>query len=97
MEATAADVKKPSGKSDKDVTILICSADEDREFTFDKNAKIGEVIDKVVDAFGLSKNDTYSLVFPDQPKEPLDKNRPLVSYHIKDGTKLILTSVGGGV
>jgi hypothetical protein len=91
------EVQKDSGINDKTVTIVIETADEDREFTFDKNAKIQQVIDVAVNSFGLAAGNTYNLVFPDKPNEPLDKNRPLVSFGVKDQAHLVLTSVGGGV
>ncbi len=37
------------------------------------------------------------LVLATNPGEPLQPERPLVSYHVEDGTVLILTAIGGGV
>jgi hypothetical protein len=94
---------------DKDLTILICSADEDREFTFARTTKIRDVITAAVTAFGLDPNDAYDLSLPKKGGDgghgggshqsvSLSKDRPLGSYHeIQDGTKLVLTSRGGGV
>jgi hypothetical protein len=95
----------------KELTITICSADDDREFTFPRTTKIGEVIATAVKAFGLDPNDAYDLFLPKRPtggqggnggcahqNQPLDKDRTLGSYHeIHDGAELILTSRGGGV
>ncbi|MGZ5118772.1 MAG: EsaB/YukD family protein [Burkholderiales bacterium] len=92
-----AEEKKPAEKPDHSVTVVISTADEDREFTFPKTTKISEVISTVLDVFGLDPKDVYSLALADKPKEKLAADRPLVSYKIEDGTKLVLSSKGGGV
>ncbi len=95
---TNTDEHHPGSRPDKDITIIICSADDDGRFTFDKNTKIKDVINEAVRKFQLDPKDAYDLTFPDKPKEPLEKERTLGSYReIKDGTKLVLTSRGGGV
>src|SRR6266704_7046599 len=98
MEKVAETEKKLDGMPDKELTIEIISADDDETFTFERNAKIKEVINTAVTKFGLEPKDAYDLTFSDRPKEPLEHERPLGSYHeIHDGTKLVLTSRGGGV
>lgn len=108
MEAAAHGESKHDVGPDRELTIIICSADEDREFTLAKTTKINDVIAAAVEAFGLDPNDAYDLFFPNQGgggHDPgsnqnilLPKDRPLVSFdEIHDGTKLILTSRGGGV
>ena len=92
-----AEEKKPADKPDHAVTVVISTSDEDREFMFAKTTKIFDVISTVVGAFGLDPKDVYSLALADKPSEKLDPNRPLVSYQIEDGTKLVLSSKGGGV
>ena len=92
-----AEEKKPANKPDDSFTVIVSTADEDREFTFPKTTKISEVITTVVNAFGLDPKDVYSLALADKPSEKLEPNRPLVSYKIEDGTKLVLSSKGGGV
>lgn len=85
-------------RSDHEITLVIKSMrGTAKTFTFDKTTKVSEVIDAAVKAFGFAAGDKFDLVFPDKPGEPLQHNRPLVSYHIVDGTELLLTSTGGGV
>ena len=86
-----------AAKSDKDITVVISSPDEDANFTFKKTTKVEDAIKVAVDKFGLSPKDQYDLALADEPAVKLDPQRPLVSYKIEDGTKLLLTSRGGGV
>lgn len=92
-----AEEKKPADKLDLAVTVIISTPDEDREFTFPKTTKISEVVSAAVNAFGLDPKDVYSLALADKPTDKLDADRPLVSYKIEDGTKLMLSSKAGGV
>jgi hypothetical protein len=85
------------GGADQNVTLLICSADQDVTLTFDKTTKIADVIAAAVTALGLAPSGTYNLVLPDKPGAPLDKSRPLVSFQLQDGAKLVLTATAGGV
>jgi hypothetical protein len=91
------EAQNPAAKPDHDVTVIISTPDEDREFTFPKTTKIAEVISTAVSTFGLDPKDVYSLALADKPSEKLDPNRSLVSYKIENGTKLVLSSKGGGV
>lgn len=86
-----------AAKPDKDITVLISSPDEDAKFTFKKTTKVEAAIKEAVEKFGLSPKDQYDLALADEPAVNLDPQRPLVSYKIEDGTKLLLTSRGGGV
>jgi hypothetical protein len=92
-----AEGKKPADKPDHSVTVTISTADEDREFSFPKTTKVSEVVTAAVNAFELDPKDVYSLALADKPSEKLDPSRPLVSYKVEDGTKLVLSSKGGGV
>jgi len=93
----------PEIRPDKELDILISSADEDREFDFKRSTTVGEAIAVAVNTFKLDPNDAYDLTFPKKPhqkkpSEPLPKDRTLGSFpEIKDGTQLILTARGGGV
>ncbi len=80
-----------------DVSIIIQSTRGEKPFTYPKTTKISEVIEQAVAAFGFVKGDKFSLALASDPGTTLDPNRPLVSYHIVDGTKLILSAIGGGV
>jgi len=82
---------------DKALEIKIQSTRGTKDFTFDKETKIAEVIAKAVAAFGFAPGDKFELVLATNPSEPLSPERTLVSYHITNGTVLILTATGGGV
>ena len=83
--------------NDKNLEIKIQSTRGTKEFSFPKETKIAEVIAKAVTAFGFAPGDKFELVLGTKPGEPLQPERTLVSYHITDGTVLVLTAVGGGV
>ena len=103
METVAHSEPTQEIRPDKDLIILISSADEDRKFEFKRSTTVGEAIAVAVKAFKLDPNDAYDLTFPrnphhKKPSEPLPKDRTLGSFpEIKDGTQLILTARGGGV
>jgi hypothetical protein len=80
-----------------DISVIIQSTRGTKPFDFPKTAKISDVIDQAVVAFGFVKGDKFSLALASDPGTALDPNRPLVSYHIVDGTQLILSATGGGV
>ena len=80
-----------------DVTLDAQTTRGSRSFTFPRTIKVHDAIDVIVLAFGFTPGDSFHLVLGSNPSEPLDPNRPLVSYHLADGTKVILTAVGGGV
>jgi WXG100 protein secretion system (Wss), protein YukD len=79
------------------VKITIQSTRGTKEFTFSEQTKVAEVIATAVQAFGFAPGDKFELVLASHAGEPLRPERTLVSYHITDGTILILTAVGGGV
>lgn len=78
------------------LTLTVIWADEDGEFTVPKSTKVLELISLAVAQFKLSPTDKYDLMLP-SGGQPLEHDRPLVSYHLKDGDQLLLTSTGGGV
>ena len=85
-------------KHSNDITIVIVSGRDQKPFTFSKTTKISNVIDQAVIAFGLVKpGEKFELFLPPDLKTPLLPERTLESYHMADGTKLILTAMGGGV
>jgi hypothetical protein len=87
----------PSPQSDPTLEITIQTTRGSRNFAFAKTTKISEVIQTVVEAFGFAPGDEFQLVFSSDPSQPLQPERPLVSYGIEDGTVLVLTSIGSGV
>ena len=90
-------------RPEKELLVLISSADDDHEFEFKRSTTVAEAIHIAVNAFKLDPKDAYDLTFPKKPhekkpSEPLPKDRTLGSFpEIKDGTQLILTARGGGV
>ncbi len=88
---------KRMSANDKTLDIRIQSTRGTQDFSFAKETKIADVIIKAVAAFGFAPGDKFELVLASDPGQPLQPERTLVSYHIADGTVLILTAVGGGV
>ena len=83
--------------SDKTIEIKIQSTRGTKDFSFPKETKVASVIAKAVEAFGFAPGDRFELVLSTNLGEPLQPDRPLVSYHITDGAVLVLTAIGGGV
>jgi hypothetical protein len=83
--------------NDKNLELSINTSRGTKEFSFPKQTKVEDVIHQVVTAFGFASGDHFQLVLASNPKEVLQPERTLVSYHLTDGTKLILTAVGSGV
>jgi hypothetical protein len=83
--------------SDKTLEVKIQSTRGTKEFSFPKETKVADVIAKAVVAFGFALGDKFELVLASDQADPLQPERPLVSYHMVDGTVLILTAIGGGV
>ena len=83
--------------SDKVLDIKIQSTRGTTEFPFPKETKVADVIAQAVAAFGFAPGDKFELVLASDQANPLQPERPLVSYHVVDGAVLILTAIGGGV
>lgn len=83
--------------NDKNLQIKIQSTRGTKEFSFPKETKIAEVITEAIATFGFTPGDKFELVLATKPGEPLQPERTVVSYHIADGTVLVLTAIGGGV
>lgn len=83
--------------TNKTVEIKIQSTRGTKDFSFPKETKVSDVIAAAIAAFGFAPGDRFELVLASNPGEPLQPERPLVSYHIADGTIFVLTAVGGGV
>lgn len=81
----------------KSVEIKIESSRGKKELTFPEEEKISGVISTAAAAFGFSPSDTFRIVLKSKPSEALQADRTLASYHIEDGTVLILTDLGSGV
>jgi hypothetical protein len=89
--------KKNMSANDKTLDIKIQSTRGTKEFSFPKETKVADVITAAVAAFGFAPGDKFELVLASDPGQPLQPERTLVSYHITDGTVLVLTAIGGGV
>ena len=61
---------------------------------FPKTTKVGDVITAAIEAMNLDPNEQFDLV---HEGAVLDRNRPVVSYHFGDGTRLELVATGSGV
>lgn len=60
---------------------------------YDKTTKIQQIIDDARKVFKFVENDNkYTLFLGEQQLEP---NRTVVSYHLEDGTLLVLSVQGG--
>jgi hypothetical protein len=77
--------------------IVVQSTRGTKSFSLPKTAKVSEVISAAVSAFGFAPGDRFELSLATKPGEILQPERPLVSYHVTDGTVFLLTSIGGGV
>ena len=86
-----------AGQRQKELSVKIETTQGVWETTFDKNTKIHEVIQAVVQHFGFAPNGNYELRMAKDPDTPLQPERPLVSYHIQDGDILIFTDLGVAV
>jgi hypothetical protein len=83
--------------NEKQVEVEIQSSRGSKKFKFPESEKVAGVIATAATAFGFSPSDTFRLVLKSKPSEPLQMDRTLASYHVEDGTVLILTDVGSGV
>lgn len=80
-----------------ELSITIQTPQGDLTSTFEKTTKIQDVINAVVKHFNFSANGKYDLRKNDDPDNPLDPNRPLVSFGIISGGVLIFTDLGVAV
>ncbi len=80
---------------DHELTLTIETTQGEWLNNFDKNAKVGDVIEAVRQHFGFSPEGRYELHLMNG--EVMRKERPLVSYGLKDGDHLIFTDLGVAV
>ena len=90
-------MEKHGDAKDSTLEITIRSTRGARDFSFAKQTKVAAVIDKAVEVFGFAAGDRFELALATNLQETLQRDRPLVSYSIKDGDVLVLTSIGSGV
>ncbi len=96
METVTEPQQQPA-RHEHDVTIVIKSTRGSKEFTFRLETKVQNVIETAVKAFEFANTDKFQLALESQPGEPLQADRTLASYHVKNGTEFVLTGVGTGV
>jgi hypothetical protein len=81
--------------SDQDITLNVATPRGVFTETFDKNTKVEEVIATAIERMGLTPGEQFDLVHEGTVLQPV--NRPLVSFHLKDGDKVELVATGSGV
>lgn len=91
--------ERKNEQNDNELTIFIVvpAQQEPWETSLSKTTKVSEVIQKVIDQFGFATNGKYELKLEDDPNTNLIPERPLVSYGVKDGDKLIFIDFGQAV
>ena len=85
------------GRSDSDISLTIRTVKGELERDFPKTTKIAAVIAAVVQHFNFNSEGKYELNTENDPDNPLDPNRPLVSFGLKDGDVLVFTDLGVAV
>jgi len=83
--------------SDKELQIQIQTTKGTWSTSFSKTTKVQEVIRAVISHFGFAADGHYQLHLANDANTPLDPQRPLVSYGIKDGDVLVFTDLGVAV
>lgn len=83
-------------KGDQALTLKIATPKGSFTATFDKNAKVSDVIEAAIDKKGLTGSASDFEVFHGE-QELTPVNRPLVSFGLKDGNELLVTAAGEGV
>jgi len=84
-------------RNDKDLEIEIKTARGDWKTRFQKTSKIRDVIQAIIQHFNFAQGGKYDIRLETEPNNPLEPERTLVSYGIKDGDVLIFTDLGVGV
>jgi len=82
---------------DNEISVAILTTQGTWETSFVKTTKVEEVLQAVISHFGFASNGNYELRAEKNPDEALKLDRPLVSYGIQDGDKLIFTDLGVAV
>lgn len=83
-------------KNDQELSLTIQTAKGIWEGeSFPKTMKVNELIQKVIQQFAFASDGNYKLKVKGAA-EFLEPERPLVSYHLKDGDILSFTDLGKG-
>lgn len=83
------------GNANDDAQLEVATPNGVFRGSFDKNDKIKDVIDAIVEDRGLTEGDAFELYFGDVHLTPV--NRPLASFGLKGKVKLSLVATGSGV
>jgi len=83
--------------NDNELSVNILTTQGTWDTSFEKTTKVTQVLQAIVNHFGFASNGNYELRAEKNPNEALKPDRPLVSYGIQDGDKLILTDLGVAV
>jgi hypothetical protein len=83
--------------NDKTLTITVETTRGPQTLTVDKTAKVADVAIMAAKAAGLTTTDRFDLFLKSDLQHALLADRTLVSYHIVDGTVLVLSQIGSGV
>lgn len=89
--------KKEQNDNELTIFIIVPAQAEPWKTSFLKTAKITDVILAVIEKFGFAANGKYELKLENDPNTVLEPQRPLVSYGIKDGDKLVFIDFGQAV
>jgi hypothetical protein len=82
-------------KQDHELTLVIETSQGEWESNFPKTYKVSEVIAAIIKHFGFSGEGKYQLKLSNG--ETMNPERPLVSYHLKDGDHLTFVDLGVAV
>lgn len=81
-------------QAEQAITVIVKTSRGSDSFTFDKTTKVEEAIDEIRDHFELTGQGSFDLVKEGDGDPLAPKDRPLVSFGLKDEAELVLT--GGG-
>ena len=84
-------------KHDANLTILICTPQGSWEHEFKPTITIKRVIEDIVKHFGFSSDGRYDLRLKTDEDNPLEPDKTLENYGIKDGDAITFTDLGVAV
>ena len=81
---------------DNDLTVTVFSPrePEPRTFTWPKTTRVGDAAAEAAAAFGLVGG---TPTFRNDAQDILDRDKPLIAEKVRDGDRLELVDIGGGV
>lgn len=79
---------------DQTISIVVKTTRGSGTFSFEKTAKVEEVIQTVREHFELTGDGTFTLIRSSDQEQLVPVERTLVSFGLEDGDELVLT--GGG-